>query len=498
MLICAMQTTETDRLKTRPPQRVPSLLVLYSAGQIFATPRRILLQDGELAIGREVSDTTGLRLTDDSRLSRTHAVLTVRRAGQIVSLSDCSSKNHTFCNGLPGSQWVLADGDVIRVGSSLLLFRHEVAPLHDGDDTFLLGSSRAIRELRHRLTIAAKQTAPVLLCGESGTGKELAARTLHRQSRRDGPLVAINCAAIPSELAESQLFGHVRGAFSGAHTTHAGFFQQAQGGTLFLDEVGELSLALQAKLLRVVEDKLVLPVGAGRPLSCDVQLVAATHRNLRGEAQSGRFRADLFARLAGCMLSLPPLRDRREDILLLLRQAVPPTAPQLAPRLAEALLLYRFPLNVRELFQLAHELCNRAIAEGETELDLPLITDRLDFNELQKTATPDGAPLEQSGSAGHRADVAEEVNARCAAGSALGVPAEPPASATRRDGRDFAVTPESSLVPGSARLSKEILERLLLEQQGVVAQVARLLGLSRRTVGRLMQRHRLRRRDYLP
>lgn len=493
-----MQTTETDRVKARPPQRVPSLLVLYSAGQIFAAPQRLVLQDGELAIGREVSDSTGLRLVEDRRLSRNHAVLTVSGAGQRVSLSDRSSKNHTYCNGLPCTQRILADGDVIRAGSTLLLFRHELAPLHDGDDTFLLGCSRAIRELRHRLTIAAKQTAPVLLCGESGTGKELAARTLHRQSGRGGPLVAINCAAIPGELAESQLFGHVRGAFSGAHSSHVGFFQQAHGGTLFLDEIGELSLALQAKLLRVVEDKSVLPVGAGRPLSCDVRLSAATHRDLRGDVQAGRFRADLYSRLAGCTLSLPPLAERREDILLLLLRAGPPNAPPLTPRLAEALLLYRFPLNVRELLQLAHELCNRASAEGETELDLPLIADRLDFTQLTKAAPSSGAMPPPSDTARSPDDRAKNTSDRGRPAPAQGEPVASPAEATASAVSDTAAVAESSPVPSSAQLSKEILQRLLTEQQGVVAEVARLLGLSRRTVGRLMLRHRLRRKDFLP
>jgi transcriptional regulator with GAF, ATPase, and Fis domain len=204
--------------------------------------------------------------------------------------------------------------------------------------------------------LVADTDATVLITGESGTGKELVARAIHERSRRQGPLVRMNCAAIPESLFESELFGHARGSFTGALHDRAGRFEAAQGGTLLLDEIGEVPLAMQPKLLRVIQEKELERVGETRPRKVDVRIVAATNRDLAAEVAAGRFREDLFYRLNVFPISNPPLRERREDIPLLAEHFVQASARRLrrpAPRLTEAALRQlaarEWPGNIREL-----------------------------------------------------------------------------------------------------------------------------------------------------
>ena len=221
----------------------------------------------------------------------------------------------------------------------------------------LIGSAPAMREVYRIIDRAAPTDATVLITGESGTGKELAARALHGRSRRSkGPFIALNCSALPSELIESEMFGHVRGAFTGADRDKVGLFEAAQGGTLFLDEVGELAAAAQAKLLRALEERTIMPVGATVPRKIDVRVIAATHRSLEEMTREGRFREDLMYRLQVITLALPPLRERREDIMPLaahfineLAQRHGRPALQLADAARSAILAYAWPGNVREL-----------------------------------------------------------------------------------------------------------------------------------------------------
>ena len=240
--------------------------------------------------------------------------------------------------------------------------REQVRRLRDapdkpgGFDEFI-GESPPMRRLFDQIARLADQPVPVLVTGESGTGKELIARALHHRSdRRDHPFVAINCAALPESLLESELFGHVRGAFTGAESDRKGLVTQAHGGTLFLDEVGELPLSLQPKLLRTLETGMVRPVGADRDHHCDIRLISATNRDLADAVEQQQFREDLYFRINIVHLQAPPLRSRGTDVLLLAQHFVEQAAARmgkaitgLAPPMAQRLLAYRWPGNVREL-----------------------------------------------------------------------------------------------------------------------------------------------------
>ncbi|MFH1556443.1 MAG: sigma-54 dependent transcriptional regulator [Pseudomonadota bacterium] len=239
----------------------------------------------------------------------------------------------------------------------------------------LIGTSAVIQKVRETISRVAPLPTSVLLTGESGTGKEVAARSLHLLSdRADKPFVPVNCAAIPQDMIESELFGHLKGAFSGAVSARDGLFIHAHGGTLFLDEIGELPPAMQSKLLRVIEDRRVRPVGAEREVPVDLRFVFATNRELEKEVQQGRFRADLFYRINVLQLHLPPLRDRGEDVQelaglfmrTLSRQlGMPPVMLDGAARIA--LGRYPWPGNIREL----RNLIERTLILGRFPDDFP-------------------------------------------------------------------------------------------------------------------------------
>jgi two-component system response regulator PilR (NtrC family) len=221
----------------------------------------------------------------------------------------------------------------------------------------LVGESARMQLLRQTIAKLARSQAPVYIAGESGVGKELVARLIHEQGPRSGgPFVPVNCGAIPAELMESELFGHRKGSFTGAHADKDGLFQTANGGTLFLDEVAELPLHLQVKLLRVIQEKSVRPVGASAELPLDVRILSATHKNLAALVEEGRFRHDLYYRINVIELPVPPLRERRDDIPLIAAAILQRLAKEmdeaelpLSEAAASALLAYPFPGNVREL-----------------------------------------------------------------------------------------------------------------------------------------------------
>lgn len=350
----------THKIEDEPlsASEIPTIRLLYSGTSgILAQPARVLTED-ELWIGREVSLRDGLSLSTDATASAKHARIQLHvdpeTGQQNIVLTDHQSTNGTFVNRARRARCIVRDGDIIQVGGSFLLIRNEPAKTIDGVAPKLIGKSPAMRRLRSELVRAGRTPYAVLLLGESGTGKELAAETIHElrtQSGRRGPLIPVNCAGVPETLAESSFFGHVAGAFSEARSASEGYFRAAEGGTLFLDEIGDLPKKLQPKLLRVLEDKRITPVGTTKAVPCDVQVVAATNHDLPTEVADGEFRQDLFARLDTQRIYLPPLRHRREDILLLLAHFCASRPPAIAARLVAELLHYRWPGNVRELRQ---------------------------------------------------------------------------------------------------------------------------------------------------
>jgi two-component system response regulator PilR (NtrC family) len=262
--------------------------------------------------------------------------------------------------------------------------RLRVAPAEDHRiDHRLLGSSPPMQALRKQIAKLARSQAPIYISGESGSGKELVARLIHEQGpRAEQPFVPVNCGAIPSELMESEFFGHRKGSFTGAHEDKPGLFQAANGGTLFLDEVADLPLAMQVKLLRAIQEKSVRAIGGQQEQVVDVRVLCATHKDLNQEVAAGRFRQDLYYRLNVIELRVPPLRERREDIeeianavLRRLAESAGEPGTLLPPHALAALTAYRFPGNVRELenmLERAYTLCdNDQISPDDLRLAEP-------------------------------------------------------------------------------------------------------------------------------
>jgi two-component system nitrogen regulation response regulator NtrX len=245
----------------------------------------------------------------------------------------------------------------------------------------MVGESEAMAQLREQIAMAAPTNGRVLVFGENGTGKELVARTVHALSRRhQGPFIEINCAAIPEDLIESELFGHVRGAFTGAVSDRRGKFEAADGGTIFLDEIGDMSLKTQAKVLRVLQDQVVEPVGSTQRVKVDVRVIAATNKDLPLAIRHGEFREDLYFRLAVIPVFVPPLRERRRDIAVLAEFFMAGFAKEygrrpkaFSPDAAAALEQYAWPGNVRELRNLIERLVIMAPGETITSSDLTFL-----------------------------------------------------------------------------------------------------------------------------
>jgi two-component system response regulator GlrR len=306
---------------------------------------------------------------DDPTVSRVHAELQFRDDG--IWVRDLASRNGTYVQGVRVEGAQLTEGAKLRLGAAVVTVALGTQPATEAfpRDRFerLLGRSHAMKKLFARLDRAARTDATVLVLGETGTGKELVAESIHRASaRRDRPFVVVDCGALHASLLESELFGHVRGAFTGASSDRLGAFEAAQGGTLFLDEIGEVPLELQPKLLRALEARTVRRLGETRVRTVDVRIVAATHRDLARSVAEGSFREDLYFRLAVLTVRVPPLRERLDDLPLLMESFE--AGPDLLSRehLAE-LRTRRFPGNVREL----RNYVERATAFGieEQELD---------------------------------------------------------------------------------------------------------------------------------
>ncbi|MFO0668626.1 MAG: sigma 54-interacting transcriptional regulator [Polyangiaceae bacterium] len=297
-----------------------------------------------------------LRLTD-SQVSRRHVELCAEARG--VRVRDLGSRNGTYLAGARVTEVVLEKDAVLRVGQTELTVRLGADPVEvvlSPRERFgeAIGASVAIRHVFSLLEQAARTDVTILFEGDSGTGKDVLASSVHQESdRRDGPFVVVDCGSIPEHLVESELFGHERGAFTGAVSQRIGAFEQADGGTLFLDEIGELPLELQPKLLRALEARTFRRVGGSQAIRFDARIIAATNRRLREAVRRGEFREDLLYRLAVVHVHVPSLRDRRADVPMLaehfLRRAIRDPKATLPPDLAHLVQAYDWPGNAREL-----------------------------------------------------------------------------------------------------------------------------------------------------
>ena len=339
-----------------------------------------------LELGEATPVVIGREELGHGTVSRRHVEIRWERGAGHVAV-DLGSHNGSRLAGarLGDRAAALEDGAVLQLGEVFLVYqRAGGAAAGAGEEAAeaIPGRAAAVCKLRRQVIRAASDPSPVLLLGETGTGKERIAREIHRLSGRPGPLVAINCAALSPQLVESQLFGHLRGAFTGATAASEGLFRAADRGTLFLDEIGELPADLQPKLLRALQEGEVLAVGATTGLPVDVRVVAATNRDLPDEVDAGRFRRDLYARLAMWELRVPPLRERRVDLFDWIerlhrawRAARPGTAaslPGLLPDAVEAVLLHPWMDNLRGLDRLVHTLATMSTRGPLARRDLPV------------------------------------------------------------------------------------------------------------------------------
>ncbi len=289
--------------------------------------------------------------------------------------------------------------DLRKLVTAALKLKGVTVPKDTSSSPGLIGESAAIDKVRSMIAKVARSQAPVHISGESGTGKELVARMIHEAGpRREGPFVPINCGAIPTELMESEFFGHQRGSFTGAVSDKRGLVQTAESGTLFLDEVADLPLHMQVKLLRVIQEKTIRPVGSATEIATDVRILSATHKNLGDLVTRGDFREDLYYRINVIELHVPPLRERDGDMLLLASEILSRLAaelgiatPRLSPAAEAALTTYRFPGNVREL----ENILERALTLSSGDvIDVGDIQLRPEPQERDTPSDSDDAPLE--------------------------------------------------------------------------------------------------------
>jgi transcriptional regulator with PAS, ATPase and Fis domain len=363
------EPTQTATLDLGIARKVPEpgLIIVHHGeaqfvGSVAPVPAR-----GALVLGRE-GDGFALEAMQDGRISRRH--VEIRRKGRGLVLRDLESRNGTTVNGSVVSETALHTGDVIALGQVLLLVALMEPDRLRTPHPRLVGSSPALGRAIRLIEQVAMHDMPVLVLGETGVGKELLCQEIHTHSGRRGRCVIVNCATLPDDLVQSELFGHVKGAFSGADRSRRGLVVESRGGTLVLDEIGEASPHLQSNLLRLLQDREVRAVGSDRSTMVDVRFVAATNRSLADEVRAGRFREDLYARLNRSVVRMSPLRERREDILPLARHfgaAMAGQAVQLSLPLALELLRCEWPGNARSI----QSMMDRILLECPTEDPLP-------------------------------------------------------------------------------------------------------------------------------
>jgi len=459
----------------------PGLALVYSRLHAHL-PAAVPFAIPTVTLGRECDNTLSI---PEAAVSRHHARFERRSDGQIWVV-DAQSMNGTFVNGRRVREQALAVHDVVRIGDTLFRFVaqgiygygayridggvvRQARPFSHGIEQPYLVGGYQVDAILDRIAKVAQSMIAVVITGESGTGKELVAREIHRLSGRKGLFQAINCAALPESLIESELFGFRRGAFSGANADKLGLVRAAHGGTLFLDEIGDMPLEAQAKLLRVLHEKEVLPIGATTAERVDIRVVCATHRDLEDHVARGLFRGDLLARLRELLVYLPPLRQRREDLFPLVSHFLARDERPISVNFPFMLAIahYDWPYNVRELESAVRVAITLS---GGAPLDLPHLPET-----VRRALDGHGAPATPGQS--HPA---------------------PPAVTTLRDGalrdgvREGAREAARDLVPRRTDApSADELRELLRRYAGNIAKVGRELGKERMQVHRWLRRYNI-------
>jgi len=461
----------------------PGLVLIYSRLHAHL-PSALPFAAPTITLGRESDNTLSV---PEAAVSRYHARVERREDGRFWVV-DTQSTNGTFVNGRRVREHPLSLHDVLRVGDTLFRFAEQgiygygayrldgsivqqARPFHHGITQALIVGGYQIDAIIDRIGKVATSSISVVVTGESGTGKELVAREVHRLSGRRGPFQAINCAALPANLIESELFGYRRGAFSGANTDKTGLVRAAHGGTLFLDEVGDMPLDAQSKLLRVLQEKEVLPLGATAPERVDVRVVCATHRDLESKVAQGSFRGDLLARLRELSVHLPPLRERREDLFPLIRHFLARMdKPDLHVSFPFMLAVthHDWPYNVRELESAVRVAMT--LSAG-APLDLPHLPET-----VRRALDGHGSPME----------VSLSTPGAQAALTYRGPMADPTASNSTVRPNAPATASKRSETP-----TEEELRDLLFRHRGNIAAVGRELGKERMQVHRWLRRYNI-------
>jgi DNA-binding NtrC family response regulator len=403
-------STATSPRRAGQAAGVYRLLVLHPPASARGAVSKVL--ERALVISREPAlspDEVERLVLYDQEVSRRHALISKAEGETQWQLSDEGSHNGTFLNGVRIERAPLASGDVIRVGQHVMLMQYldlaasQRLSRRRPPESPLVGEGPACKWIDEQIGACAALSAPVLILGASGTGKELVAQQLHALSGRSGPFVPVNCTTLTETMADSELFGHAQGAFSGAVRSKDGLFVEAQAGTLLLDELGDMPLTLQAKLLRTIETGEVRKLGGNRAQHVDTRVLAATNVDLEAAVAEGRFRGDLWARLQRLVIRLPALRERRDDVLLLVRHFLQARGSRLSitSEAAEALLVYDWPYNVRELRNTVDAALQRA--RGSRALDIEHLPAELSERFASRLAEPAALPL------GRAPETAEEL-----------------------------------------------------------------------------------------
>ncbi len=361
---------QVDAKKTDAPERVLFLVQVYPVSNSGGRCTPFVRVGSGIFVGREPSQRPAFTVLD-ATVSRTHFHVSPDASGWAIR--DCSSSNGTRVNGEPIRESRLFDQDVVRSGNAIFVAT-ALAPQELGwlEPYGIVACSGYMARTAQSVRTALKDGSNVLILGETGTGKELFASLIHRASHRSGKFVPVNCAAIPESLAEATLFGAVKGAFTGADEDRPGLILEAHEGTLLLDEIGELSEPVQVKLLRALEERTVRPVGATKAIPFDARILAATNRIDAIQDPEGGFRQDLLARLEDLVLYLPPLRQRREEIVLLLSKCLPGflDSPRYDASFIEATVLHDWPRNARQLLKTIRQVLRSAAKSNSISADI--------------------------------------------------------------------------------------------------------------------------------